>query len=189
MAMQIHGNYDHSGTDYTERLKEKQAAERAEKAKEAEKVEKAAEEKNAGKMSEPRDEYISSEKSGQKPTGLYRVGQDENGNRKLFFDDPKAGHANGRGDRSEESENGKAPKAGGDSQGKPAEKCVTNTDKVDREIKKLKEKKQQLEQQIQSVSGDEMKIRELEKKLAQVENELSQKDNDTYRRQNASVSE
>ncbi len=189
MAMQIHGNYDHSGTDYTERLKEKQAAERAEKAKEAEKVEKAAEEKNAGKMSEPRDEYISSEKSGQKPTGLYRVGQDENGNRKLFFDDPKAGHANGRGDRSEESENGKAPKAGGDSQGKPAEKCVTNTDKVDREIKKLKEKKQQLEQQIQSASGDEKKIRELEKKLAQVENELSQKDNDTYRRQNASVSE
>ena len=189
MAMQIHGNYDHSGTDYTERLKEKQAAERAEKAKEAEKAEKAAEEKNAGKMSEPRDEYISSEKSGQKPTGLYRVGQDENGNRKLFFDDPKAGHANGRGDRSEESENGKAPKAGGDSQGKPAEKCATNTDKVDREIKKLKEKKQELEQQIQSASGDEKKIRELEKKLAQVENELSQKDNDTYRRQNASVSE
>ena len=189
MAMQIHGNYDHSGTDYTERLKEKQAAERAEKAKEAEKAEKAAEEKNAGKMSEPRDEYISSEKSRQKPTGLYRLGQDEKGNRKLFFDDPKAGHANGRGDRSEESENGKAPKAGGDSQGKPAEKCVTNTDKVDREIKKLKEKKQQLEQQIQSVSGDEKKIRELEKKLAQVENELSQKDNDTYRRQNASVSE
>ena len=129
MAMQIHGNYDHSGTDYAERVKEKQADQRAEKVKEAEK---AAEEKNAGKMSEPRDEYISSEKSGQKPTGLYRVGQDENGNRKLFFDDPKAGHANGRGDRSEESENGKAPKVGGDSQGKPAEKCVTNTDKVDR---------------------------------------------------------
>ncbi len=237
MAMQIHGNpkgyldairqgqrnYDHSGTDYAERVKEKQAAERAEKAKEAEK---AAEEKDAGKLSEPRDEYISSEKSGRKPTGLYRVGQDENGNRKIFFDDPKAGHANGKDDRSEESEDGKAPKVypsghpamqapdgagglpsdkvGGDSQGKPAEKCVTNTDKVDREIKKLKEKKQQLEQQIQSASGDETpfghpsmssgdnkenKIRELEKKLAQVENELRQKDNDTYRRQNASVSE
>ena len=186
MAMQIHGNYDHSGTDYAERVKEKQAVERTEKAKEAEK---AAEEKNAGKLSEPRDEYISSEKSGQKPTGLYRVGQDENGNRKLFFDDPKAGHAYGKDHRSGESEDGKAPKAGGDSQGKPAEKCVTNTDKVDREIKKLKEKKQQLEQQIQSASGDEKKIRELEKKLAQVENELSQKDNDTYRRQNASVSE
>ena len=186
MAMQIHGNYDHSGTDYAERVKEKQADQRAEKAKEAEK---AAEEKNAGKLSEPRDEYISSEKSGQKPTGLYRVGQDENGNRKLFFDDPKAGHAKEQDDRSEKNEDGKAPKVGGDSQGKPAEKCVTNTDKVDREIKKLKEKKQQLEQQIQSAFGDEKEIRELEKKLAQVENELSQKDNDTYRRQNASVSE
>ena len=208
MAMQIHGNYDHSSTDCAERVKEKRAAERAEKAKEAEK---AAEEKDVGKLSEPRDEYISSKKSGQKPTGLYRVGQDENGNRKIFFDDPKAGHANGKDDRSEESEDGKAPKVypsghpamqapdgagglpsdkvGGDSQGKPVEKCVTNTDKVDREIKKLKEKKQQLEQQIQSASGDEKKIRELEKKLAQVENELRQKDNDTYRRQNASVSE
>ena len=186
MAMQIHGNYDHSGTDYAERVKGKQADQRAEKVKEAEK---AAEEKNAGKLSEPRDEYISSETSGQKPTGLYRVGQDEKGNRKLFFDDPKASHAYGKDDRFGESEDGKAPKADGGSQGKPAEKCVTNTDKVDREIKKLKEKKQQLEQQIQSASGDEKKIRELEKTLAQVENELSQKDNDTYRRQNASVSE
>ncbi len=186
MAMQIQGNYDHSGADYAERAKEKQAAERAEKVKE---VWNAAEEKNAGKLSEPQDEYISSEKAGQKPTGLYRVGQDENGNRKIFFDDPKAGHANGKDDRSEESEDGKAPKIGEDGQGKPAEKCVTNTDKVDREIKKLKEKRQQLEQQIQSAFGDEKKIRELEKKLTQVENELSQKDNDTYRRQNASVSE
>ena len=186
MSMQIQGNYDHSGADYAERVKEKLAAEKAEKAKEAEK---AVEEKNSGRLSEPKDEYISSEKSGQKPTGLYRVGQDENGNRKIFFDDPKAGHANVQDIRFEESEDGKAPKAGGDSQEKPTEKCVANTDKVDREIKKLKEKKQQLEQQIQSASGDEKKIRELEKKLAQVENELSQKDNDTYRRQNASVSE
>ena len=159
MAMQIHGNYDHSGADYAERVKEKMTAERAEKAKEAEK---AAEEKNSGRLSEPKDEYISSEKSGQKPTGLYRVGQDENGNRKIFFDDPKTGHAKEQDDRSEKSEDGKAPKAGGDSQGKPAEKCVTNTDKVDREIKKLKEKKQQLKQQIQSAFGDEKKIRELD---------------------------
>ena len=210
MAMQVNGNYEHSRTDYAERVKEKQDAERAEKAKEAEK---AAEEKKSGRLSEPQDEYISSEKSGKKPTGLYRVGQDENGNRRIFFDDPKADHADGKDDRSGEGEDGKRPKVSGDSQGKPAEKCVTNTDKVDREIKKLKEKKQQLEQQIQSASGDEApfghpsmpgsapsearisgnnkenKIRELEKKLAQVENELSQKDNDTYRRQNASVSE
>ena len=208
MAMQIHGNYDHSGTDYAEQVKEKQAVWSAEKAKDAEKAkaaEMAAEGKNSGRLSEPQDEYISSEKAGTRPTGLYRVGQDGNGNRKIFFDDPKAAHRAGKQglkatradeenpkaeeEHSGENANGKELKAGGDSQEKPAEKCVANTDKVDREIEKLKEKKQQLEQQIQSASGDEKKIRELEKKLAQVENELSQKDNDTYRRQNASVSE
>lgn len=120
---------------------------------------------------------------------MYRVGQDAFGNRKILFDDPKASHTNGKGDCSREGENGKKPRVGGNGQEKPAEKCVTNTDKVDREIKRLKEKRQQLEQQIQTASGDERKIRELEKKLAQIENELSQKDNDTYRRQNASVSE
>ena len=171
---EINGNYEHSRTGYAERVNEK--------AKETE-------EKKSGSLSEPQDEYISSEKSGKKPTGLYRVGQDENGNRKIFFDDPKADHTDGKDDRSREGEDGKRPKVRRDSQGKPAKKCVTNTDKVDREIKKLKEKKQQLEQQIQSVSKDEKKIRELEKKLAQVENELSQKDNDTYRQKNASVSE
>lgn len=31
MAMQVNGNYEHSRTDYAERVKEKQAAERAEK--------------------------------------------------------------------------------------------------------------------------------------------------------------
>ena len=167
-SREMNGSYDYLGVDYAERVKEKQAVPRAEQAK---------------------DEYISSEKSETKPVGLYRIGQDENGSRKIFFDAPKADHADGKDDRSGEGEDGKGPKVSGDNQGKPAEKCVTNTDKVDREIKKLKEKKQQLEQQIQSASGDEKKIRELEKKLAQVENELSQKDNDTYRRQNASVSE
>ena len=194
MAMQISGNYDYSGTDYAEKVKEKQAVERA--AKEAER---AAERRNSGKLSELQDEYISSEKSGKKPAGLYRVGRDENGSRKIFFDDPKAAYADGKKnlrsshekeekERSGEGKDGKETKISGKGQGKPAEKCVANTDKVDREIKKLKEKKQQLEQQIQSASGDEKKIRELEKKLAQVENELSQKDNDTYRRQNAFVS-
>ena len=192
MAMQVNGNYEHTRTDYAERVKEQQAvwrAEKAKEAKEAKEAEKAVEEKKPGRLSEPQDEYISSEKSGKKPTGLYRVGQDENGNRKIFFDASKADHADGKDDLSGEGEDGKGPKVSGDSQGKPAEKCVANTDKVDREIKKLKEKKQQLEKQIQSASGDEKKIRELEKKLAQVENELSQKDNDTYRRQNAAVSE
>ena len=85
MAMQISGNYDHSGTDYAERVREKQAVERA-----AKETERAAERRNSGKLSELQDEYISSEKSGKKPAGLYRVGRDENGSRKIFFDDQKA---------------------------------------------------------------------------------------------------
>lgn len=101
------------------------------------------------------DEYTKSESSETKPSGMYRFEQDEHGNRKLVFDDPK----------------------------KDAKTCTGNTDQVDREIRKLKEKAQQLEQQIRAASGDEKKVSDLEKKLAQVQSELSQKDNDTYRRQ------
>lgn len=101
------------------------------------------------------DEYTKSEPSDAKPSGLYRFEQDEHGNRKLVFDDPK----------------------------KDTKTCTGNTDQVDREIRKLKEKAQQLEQQILASSGDEKKAADLEKKLSQVQSELSQKDNDTYRRQ------
>ncbi len=168
MAMQIHGSYDPSQTSYAEKLREKQAAERAEKTKEVKEVkeaEKAAKTNGSGGLPEPQDAYISSEKEGQKPTGLYRVEQDEKGNRKIVFDDPK---------KTGPTEEKEEPKE---------EICVGNTNRVDREIQKLKEKKQQLEQQIQSASGDEKKTRELEKKLAQIEQELSQKDTETYRRQ------
>lgn len=185
MAMQVNGNHDPSGNSYPERVREKQAADRADRAKE---TDRAAELKKDGKLSEPQDAYISSEKSGKEPTGLYWVGQDENGNRKIFYDDPKAARGEGKeepkadADRAREAADGKEPKAGGNNREEP-EKCVGDTNAVDREIQKLKDKKQQLEQQIHSVSGDENKIRELKKKLAQVEQELSQKDNDTYRRQ------
>ena len=39
--------------------------------------------------------------------------------------------------RSREGEDGKGSKVSVDSQGKPEEKCVANTDKVDREIKNI----------------------------------------------------
>ncbi|MCI8514524.1 MAG: hypothetical protein HFI93_07870 [Lachnospiraceae bacterium] len=64
------------------------------------------------------------------------------------------------------------------------EERTCNTDKVDREIEKLKKKKQKLEQQI-NTETDESRKAELEKELAQVESELKQKDNDAYRRQHA----
>ena len=156
MSMKIGENYPGCSTEYFEKMQQK-----AEPVKETEK------QVNGSSIPVPKDEYISSEKSGSKPSGLYRVEQDENGNPKVLYDDPKKVQ--------KKSATGKA------------EECTTNTDAVDREIEKLKEEKRQLEQQIQ-IETDEKKVKALEKKLAQVEAELNQKNNDTYRRQNAVVS-
>ncbi len=157
MSMKINGNYSDFRANYAEQLKTEQSLKRVERAEETDMVQKAI---ASDKIPVPSDEYTSSEKSGVKPSGMYQLGQNEDGSLKIVFDDPK----------------------------KSEEKCVGNTDKVDREIKKLKEKQQWLEQQIQTAAGDEQKVRELERKLAQVETGLRQKDNDTYRRQNSSFS-
>jgi len=154
--MEIKERYGQRPVEYADRMKAEQV-----QAKETE-----------SRTPDLRDEYISSEKSDTKPSGLYRLGQDEAGRKKVFFDDPKkAGQPQ--------------PVAEPDHQKKPAEKCTGNTDAVDREIRELKEKKKELEQQLKSASGDERQVRELESRLAQVESELSQKDNDTYRRQHS----
>ena len=156
MSMKIGENYPGCSTEYLEKMQPK-----------AESIKETENQVNGNSIPVPKDEYISSEKSGNKPSGLYRMGQDENGNPKVLYDDPKKVQ--------KKSATGKA------------EECITNTDAVDREIEKLKEEKRQIEQQIQAET-DENKVKELEKKLAQVEAELSQKNNDTYRRQNAVVS-
>lgn len=174
MSMQINGSYSHYKTDYAE-----QPGTEQEKVKENEKGQN--DKKASEKIPVPHDEYISSEKSGDKPSGLYRVGQDENGKRKVFYEEPK---------KSDNADGNERPKVKSDNPEKPEEKkCTGNTDKVDREIRELKEKKKQLEQQIKEASGDEKKVKELENKLAQVESELSQKDNDTYRRQHSTFTE
>lgn len=125
------------------------------------------------------DEYIPEEKPG--PSGRYWLDRDEDGTPKIRFDDPARAAS-----QPEQPDGADSP------EGKPApgrkaadDKEVTcNTDKADREIKKLKEKQKELERQIQSET-DEAKIRDLERKLAQVTSELRLKDNDTYRRQHA----
>lgn len=66
---------------------------------------------------------------------------------------------------------------------KRAERCTGDTGKVDREIEKLKRKRAELEQRL-NTERDEAKRAELEQRLAQVEAELRQKDNDGYRRRN-----
>ena len=103
------------------------------------------------------DEYIPQEK--QKPTGLYKFGKDNSGNPKIYFDDPTASDRN-------------------------VDICEGNTDKVDREIEKLKQMQKKLEQQL-NTETDKTKKKTLEQKLAQIQNELLQKDNDTYRRQHS----
>lgn len=163
MSMEISSNYKDYKNDYLEKVQ----AER-DKTKEVGKEQSAS-------IPIPKDEYISSEKSGSKLSGLYHLGLDESGNPKVLYDDPKK----------VAKAKGITPKA---EPAKKAEECTTNTDNVDREIQKLKEEKKQLEQQIRAMTGDEEKVKELEKKLAQIEGELSQKDNDTYRRQNAVIS-
>lgn len=163
MSMKINGINNginhYSQINSEEKWKEEQAIDSTQETK---KVYKSQNDTKAGdKIFAPQDEYIRSEKADEEGSGLYQLVQDENGNRKIVFDDPK----------------------------KSGEKCTCDTDKVDKEIKKLKEKKKQLEQQIQMASQDEEKVRELEKELARVESELVQKDNDTYRRQNSSFSQ
>ena len=168
MSMEISSNYKDYKNEYLDRVQTGQ-----DKVKEASQDQRG-EDKNEG-IPVPKDEYISSEKSGSKPSGLYRLGQDENGNPKVMYDDPK------RVAKAKDVQPKEEP-------AKKAEKCTTNTDNVDREIEKLKEKKKQLEQQIKAAAGDKEKVKVLEKKLAQIEGKLSQKDNDTYRRKNAVIS-
>ena len=171
MSMEISSYYKDYKNDFLEEMQEGQN-----------KIKETGKEQNTGIKSEssliPKDEYISSEKSGSRPSGLYRMGRDENGNPKVLFDDPK---------KSDSAAGNGQPTAKSESPENDPQKCITNTDKVDREIRNLKEQKKQLKQQIKAASGDEEKIQELEKKLSRIESELYQKDNDTYRRQNASV--
>lgn len=64
-----------------------------------------------------------------------------------------------------------------------SESCTCNTDRVDGEIKRLKEKQEQLEQKLRSAEGENAE--RIKKQLESVSAELAMKDNDTYRRQNA----
>ena len=116
------------------------------------------EEEAQGRRSKPvLDEYVPEEP--REPSGRYWMGRDEDGQPKIYFDGPE-----GKKDKGETWE------------------C--NTDKVDREIEKLKKKRQELEQRL-NAETDEATIKDLERRLAQVERELKMKDSDAYRRQNA----
>lgn len=129
------------------------------------------------------DEYVPEEP--QAPSGLYWVGKDGDGQPRIYFDDPDQG-ANALKRPEEASEKAEQGAKGPERKdGENEERYACDTGKVDREIEKLKKKRQELEQQLHTET-DEARIRTLERQLAQVERELKQKDNDTYRKQHSS---
>ena len=158
----------------------------AEKVLGASKVQKPEEEAQGRQLKPVMDEYVPEEP--QEPSGRYWMGKDEDGQPKIYFDDPeRAADAPGQPEDAPEAEEPKQAGQGAKGpEGKKEEVWEGNTDKVDREIEKLKKKKEDLEQRL-NTETDEAKIKDLERQLAQVEQELKQKDNDTYRRQHTAV--
>lgn len=162
----------------------------AEKVLGASKVQKPEEEAQGRQLKPVMDEYVPEEP--QEPSGRYWMGKDEDGQPKIYFDDPEraADAPKQPEDAPEAEEPDSADQGAKGPEGKKdkGETWECNTDKVDREIEKLKKQQQELEQRLNSET-DEAKIKELEHQLAQVEQELKQKDNDTYRRQNAAYTQ
>ena len=162
----------------------------AEKVQGASKVQKPEEEAQGRQLKPVMDEYVPEEP--QEPSGRYWMGKDEDGQPKIYFDDPERAADAPR--QPEDAPEAEEPKQAGQGAKGPEgkknkdETWECNTDKVDREIEKLKKKQQELEQRL-NTEIDEAKIKELEHQLAQVEQELKQKDNDTYRRQNAAYTQ
>ena len=162
----------------------------AEKVLGASKVQEPEEEAQGRQLKPVMDEYIPEEP--QEPSGRYWMGKDEDGQPKIYFDDrSRAADAPKQPEDAPEAE--KPKQAGQGAEGPEGKKdkdevWECNTDKVDREIEKLKKKQQELEQRLNSET-DEAKIKALERQLAQVEQELKQKDNDTYREQHAAFTQ
>lgn len=118
----------------------------------------------------------------QNPAGLYRLGQDDEGNPKICFDAPEASGKPGPAVEAADRQADGGPEKKNTAE--KAERCTCDTDKVDREIENLKKEQKELTRQLKGET-DEAKIRSLEKKLERVESDLRQKDNDAYRRRHA----
>lgn len=162
----------------------------AEKVLGASKVQKPEEEAQGHQLKPVMDEYVPEEP--QEPSGRYWMGKDEDGQPKIYFDDPeRAADAPKQPEdapEAEESDSADQGAKGPEGKRDKGETWECNTDKVDREIEKLKKQQQELEQRLNSET-DEAKIKDLEHQLAQVEQELKQKDSDTYRKQNATYTQ
>lgn len=153
------------------------------------------------------DEYLPGKESDA--PGLYRIIPDEDGLRSIAFDSisqtginrtgegthsgPAGGDDEISGEMNREiRENGKkaaldAPDAPKDPDAEQPEEetCITDTDKVDAEIRRLREKLEKLQQQLSGAGNQPQEQRRLEQQIAQVQQELQAKDTDSYRRQQA----
>lgn len=128
--------------------------------------------------------------------GLYRKAKDQNGNPTLRFDDPqkaaKEAEETGEPTPAEKAaEEEKAEQEKKAAEKKETEKAETrtttiNTDRVDREIKELREKIEDVAQELRTATGKQAE--KLEQELLLDKIELRIKDNDTYRRAHSSVS-
>ncbi len=166
----------------------------AEKIPGAPRVQKSEEESQGRQMKPVMDEYVRSEP--QEPSGRYWMGRDEDGQPRICFDDrsraadvpkqPEGAPEKPEADAPEEPDPADQGAKGPEGTKDKGETWECNTDKADREIEKLKKKKEELEQRL-NTETDEARIKALEQQLAQVESELRQKDNDTYRRQHTTV--
>ncbi len=137
----------------------------------------------------PQDEYIPSGDDAETPSGVYTPEPSEKARSAASSADPTSPEARkesatGSGEDEKSVEEEKATTSESDKKDKGT-LCTTNTDRVDSEIKKLKEKRTQLEKRLQGTPADENQLEDLKKELSQLEAELSAKDNDAYRKQNA----
>lgn len=130
------------------------------------------------------DKYIHSDETAS--AGLYRKGKDDEGNPTIIFDNPARKtmpmDSENTTNAMDKKDSGEEPAKAKDSEG-GVTRCDMNADKVEEEIKKLKEKKAELEQQIAKAAENPDTQAKLEKKLQQIENEIKVKDTDSYKRQ------
>lgn len=118
------------------------------------------------------------------PAGKYEPVINEDGERGIAFDDPGRIHMEGPlKERNPESPEHVPNRKEGEKEGE--ERCTVSTERVDAEIRKLKQRAADLEQQIARAADDPDKQEKLQRQLTQVENQIQRKDSDSYRRQNA----
>ena len=120
MSVKIHGDYNNYKMEFLE-------------------VQKSKEERDINSQKEE-DIAVSysKEQAGEEFNGLYQLTNDENGKGKILYH-----NSNKKNEMLKEKDRGQQ-KVKDPSSNNESEECTTSTDKVDREIQKLKEKQKQL---------------------------------------------